>query len=37
MIDKVCVWISLILLKTEKNKKNIFWLLFINENTVHLP
>ena len=29
--------ILLILLKTENNKKKIFQLLFINENTVHLP
>ena len=33
----VCVWIPLILLKTENKKKNIFWLLFINEFTVHWP
>ena len=33
----VCIWISHILLKIENNKKNIFWLLFINEFTVYWP
>ena len=31
-----CVWILLILLKTKNNKKNIFQLLFINKNTMHM-
>ena len=37
IIYLVCVWILLILLKIENNKKNIFWLLFINEFTVYWP
>ena len=33
----VCIWISHILLKIENNKKNIFWLLFLNEFIVYWP
>ena len=31
-----CVWVPLILLKIENNKK-IIWLLFTLKNTVHMP
>ena len=36
-LDLVCIWIPLILLKTENNKKNNKKLLFMLESTVRMP